>query len=79
MVGQEREVLASLAQGRQLEREHVDAVVQVLPERAGRDRALEVAIGGGDDAHVDALIVVVADPAELLRLQHPQQLALQGR
>ena len=40
--------------GGELDRDHVEPVVEILAEAALGDRALEVAVGGGDDAHVDA-------------------------
>ena len=39
----------------------------------------EVAIGGGDDADVDADVLASAEPRELAVLQHLQQLGLQRR
>ena len=36
----------------------------------------EIAVGGGDDAHVDLARALAADAAELARLQDAQQLAL---
>ena len=60
-----------------MHREHVDAVVEVLAKATARDELIEIAIRGGDDADIDAAIVIVADPAELLRLQDAQQLGLQ--
>ena len=76
-MGQERDVLAPLAQGRQRHREDVDAVVKILAEHAGRHALLEVAVGGGDQPDVDLGVAVVADAPELLRLQHAQDLHLQ--
>ena len=40
---------------------------------------LEVAVGGGDDADVDADVLAAAEPRELAVLQHLQQLGLQRR
>ena len=74
---EQRDVVGALAQRRQVHREHVDAVVEVLAEAAARDELIEIAVGRGDDADVDATILIVADPAELLRLQDAQELGLQ--
>jgi alpha-D-ribose 1-methylphosphonate 5-triphosphate synthase subunit PhnL len=74
---QQRNVLAPLAQRRQLRRDHVEAVVQVLAELAAGDRLLQVAVGGRDDAHVDLARSVAADGPHLAFLQHAQQLDLQ--
>ena len=35
---------------------------------------IEIAIGRGDDASVDTAVLIVPDPAELLRLQYAQEL-----
>ena len=43
------------------------------------DRHLEIAVGRGDDAHVDADVLPSAEPGELAVLQHLQQLGLQRR
>ena len=76
---EQRDVLLPLAQRRQLHRDHVQPVVQVLAELAVCDHPSEVAVGGGDHAHVHLDRVRVADPLELALLQHPQQLHLQRR
>ena len=43
------------------------------------DRRLEIAVGRGDDAHVDAHVLAAAEPREHAVLQHLQQLGLQRR
>ena len=48
------DVLQALAQRRQAQRHDVEAVVEVLAEQALLDLRLELAVGGGDDAHVGA-------------------------
>ena len=54
-VARERQdVLAPLAQRRELDRDHVQAEVEVLAEAAGGDLVAQVAVGRRDDAHVDA-------------------------
>ncbi len=67
-----------LAQRRHLDGEHVQAVVQILAEAPAGDRVLEIAVGGGDDAHVAGHGHVVADALEHALLQDPQQLHLHG-
>ena len=66
-------------QRRQRDRDDVDPVVEVLAELALRDELRQVAVGGGDDAHVDGRLVVAADPADDLLLDRPQELDLHGR
>ena len=53
--------------------------VEVLAELAGRDRRLQIAVGRGDDAHVDLQHLLAADARELARLQHAQHLGLRGQ
>ena len=73
LLGQQLDVVAPLAQRRQLDREDVQAVVQVLAQLARRDRLLDAAAGGGDDAHVDLDRLGPADPGDRGRLEHAQQ------
>ena len=74
---QRRDVLAALAQGRQVDRDDVEPVVQVLAEPAGVDLVEQVAVGGGDDPGVDLDGAGVADPLELPLLQDAEQLDLE--
>src|SRR6185436_3593982 len=50
--------------------------VQVFAELAAFDLALEIALGGGYDAHVGAYRLVTADPAKLARFEHAEELGL---
>ena len=51
--GQERDVLAPLAQRRDAQGNHVEPVEEVLAEALLGDGAAQVLVGGGDDADVD--------------------------
>jgi len=73
---QRPDVLGALAQWRQVDAHHVQAVEQVLAEAAVLDRLLRIAVGRGDDPHVRAKGLVAADARKLAILQHAQQLAL---
>ena len=53
MLDQQRDVFLAIAQRRQLHRDDVQAVEQVLAKLALGNHFREVAVGGGDDAHVD--------------------------
>ena len=75
---QRLEVAHALAQRGQADGQHVEAVVQVGTEGARGHHRGQLAAGGRDDAHVDALHVVAAERLHLLLLQHAQQLGLQG-
>ena len=50
MFGQQQDVLVPLAQRRQAELHHVEAVKQILAKLIGGDGLDDVAIGGGDEA-----------------------------
>ena len=76
--GQVRQVLDTLAQRRHADGHDVESVVEVLAELARPHLGLQVAVGGGDDAHVDLEGAAAADPLEFALLEHAQQLGLKG-
>lgn len=55
-----------------------DAVEEVLPESALTGHGPEIAIGRGDDAHVECAIDNVTETANLLLLQDPKKLHLKA-
>jgi hypothetical protein len=62
-----------------VDRDHVQAVVEVLAEAAGLHLHVEVAVGGRDDPHVHLHRVRAADRAHLVVLEHAQELGLETR
>ena len=72
-----RDVLAALAQRRELDVDDREAEVEVLAEGALVDHLAQVAVGGGEHAHVDLDDLVAADALDLAVLEHAQQLGLQ--
>jgi hypothetical protein len=74
--GEERDVLAVLAQRRSADAAHVEAVQEVGAEAAGAYLGREVAVGGREDAHVHVRGPVGADRLDLALLQHAQELGL---
>ena len=76
MDAQDLHIVAPLPQRGELQVQHVQAVVQVLPEAALHGLLQQVLVGGGDDAHVHRDHPAAAHPADLLLLQDPQQLHL---
>ena len=78
VVGEQQDVGLPLAQRRDEDGEDVEAVEQILPQRAVRDRRLHVLVGGGDQPDVDLDRLGAAEPLELALLQRAQQLDLRG-
>ena len=76
--GEERDVLAPLGERRDADREHLQAVEEVLAEPALRDRLLQVGVGRGDDPHVRAQRPRAAERVVLLRVQEVEELRLRG-
>ena len=74
--GEQGDVVAPLAQGRHVDVDDVEPVVEVLAEGSLADLLLEVAVGRGDDAHVDLDRLLAADALELALLEHAQDLDL---
>ncbi len=79
MPRQHRDVVAAIAQRRQLNRDHVQAIEEVLAERAVSNHAREVGIRCGDDADVHFDRLIIAHSLELAFLQGAKQLHLQRR
>src|SRR6058998_569949 len=81
MRSQQRDVLRPLLQLRQMDLEAAEAVVEILPERAGRDQPGRIAIDGGEEAYRNAAgrvrperadLAVVEDSEELRLVRRPQ-------
>ncbi|MPL79207.1 hypothetical protein SDC9_25082 [bioreactor metagenome] len=79
MPGEQRDVLAPLAQRRHRDRHHVEPVEQLLAEAAGGDLGGQIARRRGDHPQIDPHLVGAAHPGELLLGQHPQDLRLRAR
>ena len=71
-----REVLEAAAQRRELDRDDVEAVEEVLAELVPLDGVLEVEVGGRDDLRVGLDGLRPADALELLVLDDAQELGL---
>src|SRR5436190_8250765 len=74
---EERDVLATLAQRRQLDPDHADPVEEVHPEVALLDLLPEVAVRRRDDAHIDLPRPRIADAHDLALLEDTQQARLE--
>src|SRR5579862_531897 len=74
-----QDILAALAERRQLNGDDVEPVVQVGTEGALAHAAVQVAVGGGDHADIDAHRLPAADARKLPLLEHAQDLGLGAR
>jgi len=72
-------IFLALAQRRNLQGKNVEAEKQIPPEGAFLRHGVKVAVGGGDDAHVDVDDPVPADAENFLFLQGAQQAHLCGK
>lgn len=79
VLGQRQDIAAALAQRRQLDGRHVQAVEQVLAEVSGDHRVSQVDVGRRHQPHVDGDRPARTEPHHLAFLQHAQQLDLDAR
>ena len=77
--GEERDVLAVVAEGRDGESDFGEAVVEVGSEGAGVDAEVEVAVGGGDEAGVDLVFRLSADAAGAPGFEEAQEFGLEAQ
>src|SRR5258705_8877197 len=75
--GQVGQIRLALPQRGHPDGHHVEAVVEVLAERARPDRLPQVGVGGRDDPHVDLDGAGAAEPLDLPLLQGAEELRLQ--
>ena len=69
-------VVGSLAEGRNLYREHIQAIVEISPKLALFGVSLEILMHGGDDAHIILMGFVATYPFKAAFLKHAQQFDL---
>ncbi len=75
-----RDVFGALAQRRDVQLDHVQPVVQILPEGLGSDGIDQIAIGCGDDADVDPRFRPVgSDALNLTGLEESEEKPLHSR
>ena len=76
VIDQQRNVLAPLAQWRQVDGDHVETVKQIFAEPAVANHLAQINIGGGDDAHVHLHLLRAAQMHKPAILKNAQDLAL---
>src|SRR5579859_7894069 len=74
---QRGDIRAPFAKGGQMNGDHVQPEIKVLAKLPFLLGGLKVAVGGGDDAHVDFELLIAAYRADFLLLQHAKELGLQ--
>ena len=76
MVDQQRDVVAPLAQRRELDADDLEAMIKVLAELPLGDGVGQVAVGGRDQTDVDLDRLVGAHADDLAAFEHAEQLDL---
>ena len=67
----------AVAKGRQGDGHDVEPIEQILAERSLLDHLADITAGGGENAHIDLVVLVTADGREGQRLQNAKELGLQ--
>ncbi|MNP41861.1 hypothetical protein D3C76_1355870 [compost metagenome] len=70
--GQNRDIAAPTCKGWKMDRDHVQAVVEVLPELAAADFGRKITVGRGDQSNVDFDLGFPAKPGDDALLQCSQ-------
>ena len=73
---QSEDIIGTFTQRRQADLHDIEPVVEVFPELTGAGHGLEVAVGGGDQAHIDLTALGGAHTADFAFLQDPEQASL---
>src|SRR5262249_564584 len=76
MVNKRRHVASAIAEGRDIDRNNVEPIIQVFAESTVFDHSLEIAICRRDHSHVDLHGLGGADAHDLFLLQRAKQLGL---
>ncbi len=79
VLDQGNDVFAALPQGRNMNRNHAEAIIQVLAQRSLLEQAAHIAVGRGDDADVHPHRFSAPQRLHFSFLEGPQQLDLEGR
>lgn len=76
MLGQRANILAPFTQGGQMDRHHIEPVIEVFAKAPLLYQWNKIAIGGGHDPDIHADFLPAAHPANTTRLQGAQQAGL---
>ena len=76
---QERNVVASLTQGRQVQLDHIQTVKEISSKNTGGGKFLQITVAGGNHTRAYFDHLGAANRHHFTFLQHPQKLHLQSR
>ena len=79
ILDEDGDVLLALPQGRDRDREHIDAMEQVFSEQAFSHEFIQVLIGRDRQAHIHESGGILANGSDLARLENSEQFDLHGR
>ena len=78
MIGQNRNIVAAVAQSWKLERNDADTIEQILTELVFGNHPGKIPIRRGDDPHVDRDFLCASNATDRPLLKHTQQFHLHG-
>src|SRR5258708_22880016 len=76
VVNEHRNIVASFTQGRDIDGQHVDAVIEVIAEAPVADHCAKIAIGCGDNSDVYTYFMCTADSPDLAFLESAEKFRL---
>jgi len=76
MLRQQRNVLATFPQRRDLKADHVEPMKEIFAETSFTNHRFQIAVRGSDDAHIHGNRLRPPDPLESLLLKHAQEFDL---
>jgi len=79
MSREEEDVGAALAQRRQMDREHIETVKEILAKSARFHQLPEIAVGGGDDPDIGVARFAFPEALEFMVLEEAQEFDLHQR
>ena len=80
VIGENRDVLDTLAKRRQRDREHIQTIEQILAQRLVADGLARIAVHRRDESNVDnRVLLLAADATQNTVLNDAQQLRLQRK
>src|SRR5918995_526151 len=79
MLHQQRQIVESFSQTRQMNRDYVQAVEKVFAERSVADGCMWVPVSGGENANIDRDVLSTTETMQDAFFDNPQQFCLKQR